>query len=180
MEVVESNQNDLNSKMFPLCKTLKNLYFALLQASLYSNKKEYNIFDIKDRKSAAETRSKALAVFSEFDITGYALGASKIIPFHPPLNSSVYVKMNFKKIKNFIFRLEENHNFSIGQFDECKCTVPIKHKFEVKNRFTQKKMFPVGNICIMKFSDTNTLKIMKSVSKIIMISSACTLIYQCT
>ena len=87
------------SDLFPLCKTLENLYFALLQASSKLNEEEYNVFDIQDKKNAEATRAKARVVFSEFDITGYALGASEIVPFDPPLNSSVHIKQNLKKIE---------------------------------------------------------------------------------
>ena len=172
MEDVEFYEDSSTPNNFPLCKTLENLYFALLEASSYANEKEYNIFDIKNKKCAAETRSKALVVFSEFDITGYALGASEIIPFDPPLNSSAHVEDNLKKIKQFLIKIGGNLYYTLGEFDECKCTVKIKHKFQVKNRITGKEIFPIGRICIMKFAytDTDTLKIMEKVSKLIMVS----------
>ena len=132
MEDVECNENNSTLKKFPLCKTLKKLYFALLKASSYANDNEYNIFDIKNKKCAAETRSKALVVFSEFDLIGYALGASEIILLDPPLNSSLHVEMNLKKIKKFLSEIGGTLYYSIGAFDECKCMVKIKHKFTVE------------------------------------------------
>lgn len=158
------------SGLFPLCKTLENLYFALLQASSKVNEGEYNVFDIQDKKNAEATRAKARVVFSEFDITGYALGASEIVPFDPPLNSSLHIKQNLKKIRRVVCMLEGNEYFEVGQFGRCKCTVRIVHKFQVKSRATQKEVFPVGNICIMKFADTDTLEIMKRVYSIITVS----------
>ena len=132
MEDVEFYEDSSTPNNFPLCKTLENLYFALLEASSYANEKEYNIFDIKNKKCAAETRSKALVVFSEFDIIGYALGASEIILLDPPLNSSLHVEMNLKKIKKFMSEIDGTLYYSIGAFDECKCMVKIKHKFTVE------------------------------------------------
>ena len=82
------------------------------------------------------------------------------------------MKVNLNKIKKFISEIGGTLYYTLGEFDQCKCTVKIKHKFQVKNRKTGKEIFPIGRICIMKFAytDTDTLKIMEKVSKLIMVS----------
>ena len=168
MEYYDSDENVYNTfTMFPLKKTLYNLYIALLEASSYHDKKEYYTFDIDDKQNSEITRSKARVVFSEFDISGYVFYDS-FQRFEPPLNSSAHLKENMEKIKKFLdSMLKEKECLETGRNAYCKCEVQIIHQFEVTSRITKKKVFPVGRICIMKFSNTDTLAIMKEVSLVI-------------
>ena len=136
---------------------LTSLYKTLLHASSYHDNQDYQ--DI----SYINTRN----VFSEFDITAYFLYGS-CEHFIPPLNSSTDRKTNIRKIKQFLqTKGSENEYLETGRNAHCECGIRIIHQFEVTNRMTNKKVFPIGRICIMKFADTTTLEIMKDVGKAI-------------
>ena len=156
---------DCNTTMFPLREKLSNLYFQLLQASSYANNQEYNVFDINDTNNCNSTRCKARIVFSEFDITGYAYSSEPLQHFTYALNSDEYFRDNMNTIRNFINDLEYEHS----NFDNCHCHcgVQILHKFEVTNRITKMKVYPIGRTCILKFANTKTSKIVKRMIKII-------------
>jgi len=155
--------------MFPLCKKLEHLYKVLLSASSYHDVQEYSNFDYEDK---VKTREKARIMFSEFDITGYVCGADQWKYFDPPLNSYKDLKQNLKKIRHFVYSNESEKEYEENAKTECHCTTPILHQFEVTSRITNKKVFPIGKVCIMKFADTNTLEIMKQVSNILMKSKS--------
>ena len=156
----------VNSNMvFPLCKKLEHLYKVLLSASSYHDVQEYSNFDYEDK---VKTREKARIMFSEFDITGYVCGADQWKYFDPPLNSYKDLKQNLKKIKRFVNSNESEKEYEENAKTECHCTTPILHQFEVTSRVTNKKVFPIGKVCIMKFADTNTLEIMKQVSNVLL------------
>ena len=88
--------------------------------------------------------------------------------FIPPLNSSTDRKTNIRKIKQFLqTKGSETEYLETGRNAYCECGTQIIHQFEVTNRITNKKVFPIGRICIMKFADTTTLEIMKDVGKAI-------------
>ena len=167
MEDYESDENAYNTfTLFPLRETLYKLYLALLVASSYHNQHEYYTFDIDDKQNSELTRSKARVIFSEFDITGYEFDG-KFKRFEPPLNSSVHLHENLDKIIKFLNSMDnETENSETGK-SECECGTEIVHMFEVTSRITKKKVFPVGRICIMKFLNTDTLAIMKEVSRVI-------------
>jgi len=155
--------------VFPLCKKLEHLYKVLLSASSYRDVHEYSNFEYEDK---VKTREKARIMCSEFDITGYVCGADQWKYFDPPLNSYKDLKQNLKKIKRFIYSNEPEKECQENAKTECHCTTPILHQFEVTSRVTNKKVFPIGNVCIMKFADTNTLEIMKQVSNVLMKSKS--------
>ena len=137
---------------------LTSLYKTLLHASSYHDNREYQ--DISP--------IKAHNVFSEFDITAYYLYNS-CEHFIPPLNSSTDRKTNIRKIKDFLKTIgSDNQYLETGRNSYCECGTQIIHQFEVTNRITNKKVFPVGRICLMKFADTTTIQIMKDVGKAIM------------
>ena len=154
-------QRSLLSKVFPLREKLSKLYFQLLQASSYADNPEYNVFDINESDI---TRTKARIIFSEFDITGYAYGSAPLQHFTQPLNSDEYVRDNIHRIRNFLNNLQ-SEEYRI--FDNCHCGVPILHRFEVTNRITQSKVYPIGRTCILKFANTSTCKIMKRMNRIV-------------
>ena len=158
-----------SNTVFPLCKKLEHLYKVLLSASSYRDVHEYSIFDYEDK---VKTREKARIMFSEFDITGYVCGVDQWKYFDPPLNSYKDMKQNLEKIKRFIYSNEAEKEFQENAKTECHCTTPILHQFEVTSRVTNKKVFPIGNVCIMKFADTNTFEIMKRVSNVLMKSKS--------
>ena len=158
---------DLISTVFPLREKLSNLYFQLLQASSYADIEEYHLFDINDCDNSDSTRTKARIIFSEFDITGYTYGSAPLQHFTHALNSNEYIRDNVKKIRNFINNLEFEYPPQLRTVDNCHCSVPIVHKFEVTNRITNKTVYPIGRTCILKFANTNTCKIIKRVNTII-------------
>ena len=155
-------EDDLLYTLFPLCDTLSKLYFALLEASSFYNKDEYLTFDINDKKNSEITRSKARFVFSEFDITGYAFNG-EFSHFKQPLNYGIHLMENLEKIKKKLLE-EKEETRKIGH---CHCGTRISHQFEVRSRITNKNVYPVGRICIMKFADTDILEIMKQVGQLI-------------
>ena len=137
---------------------LRGLYKTLLHASSYHDNQEYQEI----------SHIKAHNVFSEFDITAYYLYGSCEI-FIPPLNSSTDRKTNIRKIKQFLqTKGSETEYLETGRNAYCECGTQIIHQFEVTNHITNKKVFPIGRICIMKFADTTTLEIMKDVGKVIL------------
>ena len=163
-ELDESEYNDYT--LFPLCETLSKLYFALLNASSYHDKKEYQTFDIKEKQDSEINRLKARVVFSEFDITGYDY-KGRFMKFEPPLNSSVHLNENLEKNIRFLNSMDkQTESLETGKIT-CECGTPIVHQFEVTSRITRKMVFPVGRICIIKFSNNDTLKIMNEVSRVI-------------
>ena len=151
-------------RVFLLYQKVSNLYFQLLQASSYSDKEEYHVFDCDNCEL---TRTKARIIFSEFDITGYTYGSAPLQHFTHSLNSNEYIRDNVKKIRNFINNLEFEYPPQLRTVDNCQCSVLIVHKFEVTNRITNKTVYPIGRTCILKFSKTNTCKIIKRVNTII-------------
>ena len=82
------------------------------------------------------------------------------------------MKQNLEKIKRFIYSNEAEKEFQENAKTECHCTTPILHQFEVTSRVTNTKVFPIGNVCIMKFADTNTFEIMRRVSNVLMKSKS--------
>ena len=158
--------NDCLNTVFPLREKLSNLYFQLLKASSYADNQDYNVFDINDQNNCDSTRCKACIIFSEFDITGYAYGSASLQHFTNILNSNEYFQDNMNKIQNFISNLQSEYLRSCD-FDNCHCGVQILHKFEVTNRITKRKVYPIGRTCILKFANTNTSNIMKKMNRII-------------
>ena len=158
--------NDCLNTVFPLREKLLNLYFQLLKASSYANNQDYNVFDINDPNNSDSTRCKACIIFSEFDITGYAYGSSSLQHFTNTLNSNEYFRDNMNKIQNFLSNLKSEY-IKGCTFDNCHCGVQILHKFEVTNRITKRKVYPIGRTCILKFANTNTSNIMKKMNRII-------------
>ena len=145
-ELDESEYNDYT--LFPLCDTLSNLYFALLNASSYHDKKEYQTFDIKEKQDSEINRLKARVVFSEFDITGYDY-KGRFTKFEPPLNSSVHLNDKLEKIIRFLNSMDKQTESLETRIITCKYRTPIVHQFEVTSRITRKWVFPVGRICII-------------------------------
>ena len=160
------NKNTILDTVFPLREKLSNLYFKLLQTSSYADNEEYNVFDMNNKHNNDTTRCKARIIFSEFDITGYAYSSAPLQHFTYALNSDEYFRDNVNTIRNFINNLQSEHSY-IRIFDNCHCGVRILHKFEVTNRVTKMKVYPIGRTCILKFANTNTSKIMKRMNKII-------------
>ena len=157
---------EYNITVFPLREKLSNLYFQLLQASSYANNQEYNVFDINDTNNCDSTRCKARIIFSEFDITGYAYSSEPLQQFTHALNSEEYFRDNMNTIRNYVNNLQSEDS-NVRTFDNCHCGVRILHKFQVTNRITKMKVYPIGRTCILKFANTNTSRIMKRMNKII-------------
>ena len=114
---------------------LSNLYFQLLQASSYADNEDYHVFDTDN---CEVIRTKARLIFSEFDITGYTYGSTKLQ-----------------------LQVQET------PLDKCHCNVPILQKFKVTNRITKKTVYPIGQMCVLKFANTNTYNIINRINTII-------------
>ena len=130
---------------------LSNLYFQLLQASSYADNEEYRVFDTDN---CEVIRTKARLIFSEFDITGYTYGSlAPLQHFKHPLNCHEYFEDNVKIIRTFV-RRKLQLQVQETPLNKCHCSVPILHKFEVTNRITKKTVFPIGRMCVLKFTST--------------------------
>ena len=146
---------------------LSNLYFQLLQVSSYADKEEYHVFQ---NDNCELIRTKARLIFSEFDITGYTYGSlAPLQHFKHPLNCHEYFKDNVKIIRAFVTTKLSKLQLQVQEtpVDKCHCNVPILHKFEVTNRITKKTVYPIGRMCVLKFANTNTYKIIKRMNTII-------------
>ena len=164
-EIQNKHENDIQKEdLFPFGEKLKKLYDALLQASSFANDNSYRGFNENDTSNSDKYICKARIVFSEFDIIEYGVNLSKMTKFNPPLNSLEHLEDNLEQIKRFL-QLLYNKNFKYTS--TCPCGTPIHHMFTIRNRVTLKQVSPIGRICIMKFSDTDTARIMTEVSKTI-------------
>ena len=164
-EIQNEHENDIKKEnLFPFGEKLKKLYDALLQASSFANDSSYRGFNENDTSNSDKYICKARIVFSEFDIIEYGVNLSKMTKFNPPLNSLEHLEDNLEQIKRFL-QLLYNKNFKYTS--TCPCGTPIHHMFTIRNRVTLKQVSPIGRICIMKFSDTDTARIMTEVSKTI-------------
>ena len=101
-----------------------------------------------------------------FSVNLNAYSSAPLQHFTNALNSDEYFRDNMNTIRNFPNNLQSEHS-KVRTFDNCHCGVRILHKFEVTNRITKKKVYPIGRTCILKFANTNTSKIMKRMNKII-------------
>ena len=169
----DNNDNEIDDDIddidhFPLGEKLQKLYFALLQASSLCNDdffKDFNTFDKPNRDTLIY---KARVVFSEFDIVECGKDATMLLTFDPPLNSLKDLQANMQRIREILMNFpdEQEHANDVEGYDHCQCDTAIRYYFALKNRVTSQRVCPIGRVCIIKFADTDTARILTEANKI--------------